>query len=124
MFSRKIDLDKPFQTGERVVTTQQVGAIPEGAVGKVRLSNGLGVYRRYWVRFESSEIVGQIGHNALVRPKHRQAWLDRQEDLAKAAQATAVEASEDVSNATDGNSLGIPEFLLERSRAAKQRLLG
>ena len=44
MFGPKKTLDTPFGRGETVQLTETVMGVPEGTEGKVRLSNGLGVW--------------------------------------------------------------------------------
>jgi hypothetical protein len=128
-----VDLDTPFRKGEKVVATRDLFDVPGGAKGKVMLSNGLGVWRRYWVRFEDGRQMGQISHDDLVRPKMIDAWKARKEEQALAAERAANQAEESAAAVTAGDSGGnaggglaaqIPAHLLERSKAAKARLLG
>lgn len=122
-------LDSPFRKGEVVQTTRQLDEVPEGAKGKIKLSNGLGNWRRYWVLFEDGEIRGQISHDELVRPAQLDAWLEREADREKAAtlsEAAPTEVAEDAggSNGDGGLAALVPAHLLERSQAAKARLTG
>lgn len=122
-------LDTPFRRGEKVLTTQPVGARPAGSKGKVKLVNGFGPWLRYWVRFDDGELIGQVDHNDLVRPQQLQDWHDRAEAQALAAEsATSADAAPAAEAAPDGGGGGaaslIPEHILERSRQAKARLLG
>ena len=125
------DLDTPFRVGEKVQTLVPVGDIAEGAKGKVRLANGLGPWRRYWVRFAGGEVRGQISHSQLVRPDQVDLWHQREQERAEAALRSEEEATAEVeSGAAEGGGGGdgiasqIPAHLLERSKAAKARLLG
>lgn len=123
--SKKANLDTPFKVGERVRIIEPIGNIPAGTLANVRLSNGLGVYRRYWLRI-GEQVVGQVHHNNLVRPHQFEAWQQREADREQQAEQAALAATTEQSsdeNASSSNH-GIPEALLERSRAAKQRLLG
>lgn len=127
-------LDTPFRRGEKVQTVHKLGEVAEGARGKIQLSNGLGEWRRYWVKFEDGGIRGQISHESLVRPSQWGDWLRREEEREQAALRSAdeVAAAAEVAAATEGSGGGggsdaaskIPAHLLERSRAAKARLLG
>ncbi len=122
----KADLDTPFKVGERVRILESVDNIPAGTVAKVRLANGLGVYRRYWLRV-GEQVVGQVPHSNLVRPDQFEAWQQREADRENEAEQAALAVAEEAEGDAAGGSssdLGIPEALLERSRAAKQRLLG
>jgi len=102
----------------------------------VKLSNGLVTTNngpRYWVSFENGEFMGQVSHEDLVRPHLRDAWVQREEERAAAAEAAANASAAAAEAAAapaaaggGGNELAalIPPHLLERSRAARQRLLG
>ena len=129
MAKKEQTLDTPFRKNETVQTTADLGDIPEGSAGKVKLANGLGHWRRYWIMFADGQVRGQISHDQLVRPSQVDAWLQRQEDKANAALATTENAVEEVTadaGGDEGSSLAslIPAVLLERSRAAKTRMLG
>ena len=129
MAKKARDLDTPFRRGEKVLTTRDVQDIAEGTKGTVKVTNGLGEWRRYWVRFDDG-IRGQVSHDDLVRPDQLEAWLQRQEDRENAAlQSAQAEVEAATSDAGAGGGDGgpasqIPAHLLERSKAAKQRLLG
>ncbi len=130
-------LDTPFKKGETVLAARAVRGAPEGTTGKIKLINGLGEYdgntpwMRYWVRFDDIGLVGQVSHDDLVRPKQYGAWLDREEErkraelaaLTQTAEAT-TEAPAAAADAGGGVAALIPAALLERSKAAKARLLG
>lgn len=135
MPKKTIDLDTPFKRGETVIMTKPHRNIPDGAEGKVKLINGLetleGVnpWIRYWVRFKEHGLVGQISHESLARPYQFGEWLDREEERVRAELHSASAAVEEAPAAAavgagDGIASQIPADLLERSRAAKARLLG
>ena len=130
------DLDTPFDSGETVMLARSYRGVPDGAVGKVKLVNGLDAsdggqpWIRYWVRFPAHGLVGQVSHDDLVRPFQYGEWLDREEARIRASirtdepveeAAAAVDAGAD---AGGGIASQIPAHLLERSKAAKARLLG
>ncbi len=134
MPKKTIDLDTPFKRGETVVMTRPHRDIPDGAEGKIKLINGLetldGVkpWIRYWVRFKEHGLVGQISHQSLARPSQFGQWLDREEERVRAelnsASAVVTEEAPAAAAVGDGIASQIPAALLERSRAAKVRLLG
>ncbi len=127
-------LDTPFTKGETVITTRDLRGIGSGSEGKVQLSNGLGVWNRYWVRFKDGQLVGQITHEDLVRPNQLDLWHEKKEadrlaaeNAANEAEAEAEKPAETVAEPSGGGddlASRIPADLLERSRAAKARLLG
>jgi hypothetical protein len=128
MAKKARDLDTPFRRGEKVLTTRAVQDISEGTTGTVKVTNGLGNWSRYWVRFDDG-IRGQVSHEDLVRPDQLEAWLERQEAQANAALASTQAAADTAGDtaavgAGDGIASQIPAHLLERSKAAKTRLLG
>lgn len=129
MAKKKVDLDTPFRRGELVMATRDIRGIPSGTEGRIQLHNGLGLWDRYWVLFGDRQ-VGQVDHDDLTRPFQYDKWLQREEDRAEAALRSAEEDSadaEEASPAGDGDggvASQIPAHLLERSKAAKQRLLG
>lgn len=124
-----IDLDTPFRKGEKVIATRDLADVPGGTQGKVQLQNGLGVWRRYWVLFDGNRQMGQVDQDDLVRPDQLQDWLQRKEAREAAAlksdEAQAATATAEV-GAGDGGGIAsqIPAHILERSKAAKARLLG
>lgn len=129
MAKKSRTLDTPFRKGEKVQTTREIDDVPEGATGKIKLSNGLGSWRRYWVLFEDGEIRGQISHDELVRPSQLEDWLKRKEDEENAALASADAVTEVAAETSDTNGDGglaalVPPHILERSKAAKARLTG
>lgn len=135
MAKKVLELDTPFRTGERVVATRPLRGAPIGTIGKVRLVNGLSDYNggktwlRYWVRFEDGKLLGQIDHNDLVRPIHVHAWQERENQRLEEANRPPVEEAPASESSDGGSGEGgiaslIPAALLERSRAAKARLLG
>lgn len=135
MAKKVIELDTPFRVGEKVITVRDLPGIPEGTPGKVRLVNGLSDYNggrpwlRYWVRMTDGTVHGQIDHGDLVRPKQLGQWRAREEERIEAAnRPDEPEAAEAVAEVGAGGGGGIesqiPAHLLERSKAAKARLLG
>jgi hypothetical protein len=127
MAKKLLDLDTPFRRGEKVVAMRDLWSVPTGSRGRVNMVNGLSTWIRYWVRFDDGTVLGQIDHNDLARPSQVEDWHRRQEEQAAAAAAPPAAAEAEpaaVSSGDGGASSGIPEHLLERSRAAKARKLG
>lgn len=133
------DLDTPFKRGEQVLTVRDIRGASQGQVGKVRMINGLSDYNggtpwvRYWVKFDDGTMLGHVNHDDLVRPTMLREWQAREDARAEAARAAAeasanagsgdAPAAEAASGLT-GDAALIPPALLERSKAAKARLLG
>ena len=126
---KTIDRTLPIKRYRKVVATVDLPGVPEGTVGKVRVANGVTWYR-YWVDFEIGVRVGQVGHQQVC---HESDWVAFRADRAD-AERRAAEAPEESADGGDGdeaggggaagNAFGVPEHLLERSRAARARLAG
>ncbi len=123
---KTIDRTLPIKRYRKVVATVNLPGVPEGTLGKVRVANGVTWYR-YWVDFENGVRLGQVGHEQVC---HASDWAAFQIDRAE-AERRAAEAPEEAADggegdgggaAAAGNAFGVPEHLLERSRAARARL--
>lgn len=129
MAKKNVDLETPFRRGEKVMATRDIREIPSGTEGKIQLHNGLGSWDRYWVLFGDRQ-VGQVDHNDLTRPYQHDEWLQREKEKAEAALRSEEEQTQEADAVPSGDDGGggiasqIPAHLLERSKAAKQRLLG
>jgi hypothetical protein len=127
MAKKVLDLDTPFRVGEKVVVMRELGPVPTGTAGKITMVNGFSAWIRYWVRLPDGSMVGQVDHGDLARPSQTEDWHRRQEEAAAAAAAPPAAEAEPAAVAAGGGggaSAGIPDHLLERSRAAKARKLG
>jgi len=125
---KTIDRTLPIKRYKKVVATVDLPGVPEGTVGKVRVANGVTWYR-YWVDFENGVRLGQVGHQQVCHESDWNAFqADRAEAERRAAEAPdeSADDSDDVAASGDGagNAFGVPEHLLERSRAARARLAG
>ena len=119
-----LDHTSPIRRHQKVVATINLPGVPEGTPGKVRVANGFAWYR-YWVDFENGVELGHVDHGNLVRAGD---WVRFQVERAEAS----LQVSEGV-NDPDGDDddngdetaedrFGVPEYILERSRAARARL--
>lgn len=131
MAKKVLTLDTPFRPGEKVIAATEFDDIQAGTRGKVQLANGLGEWRRYWVKFAGGQIRGQVSHEVLARPDQLKAWQEAREAKAQAAlrksePAAAVAAGDGDAPAAAGGGVAsrIPAAILERSKAAKARRLG
>lgn len=131
MAKKVLTLDTPFRPGEKVIAASEFDDIKAGTRGKVQLANGLGEWRRYWVKFAGGQIRGQVSHEVLARPDQLKDWQKAQEAKAQAAlrksePAAAVAAGSGDAPAAAGGGVAsrIPAAIMERSKAAKARKLG
>lgn len=138
LFSRTVEPDAPFKKNELVKATMDFPGVPSGTEGKIKVVNGFS-WSRYWVFFENGIDLGQLDRNDLVRPQHWDHFFEQkaiaEEKAAKAAAAAlsgATEAAADTGAVAAGDSddpmaalrAMVPAHLLERSEAARIRLLG
>jgi hypothetical protein len=135
LFRRNDDPLKSFTKNERVLATRDLPSVPKGTAGKVKLINGID-WIRYWVFFDNGVDLGSVDGNDLVRPRHVAWWQAEEarraaeaEKAAKAAAAGAVAPPGGGDASGDGGDSGgsalksmVPAHLLERSKAARQRL--
>ena len=120
-----LDRTSPIRRHQKVVATVDLRGVPEGTLGKVRVANGFAWYR-YWVGFENGVELGHVDHNHLASADD---WTRFQIERAEMSQQVG-ENVDDLEDSDDengdggsaGNSFGVPEYLLERSREARARL--
>lgn len=113
----------------KVVARNDLRDVPEGTRGRVVLVNGM-TWIRYWVRFENGVYLGSINRNDLASEdewkRHlagENVWGEEIEDDDTgddAGDTVAAAASGDGSTTPSGTV--IPQYLIERSKAARERL--
>ena len=112
-----------LRKGDAVVAAVDLRGVPEGTKGKVAIVNGL-TWTRYWVRFANGVVMGSINRTKLATPDE---WERRHDEPVEAA-ATADAASDGAGAADAGgggvevNGALVPQKLLDRSKAARERL--
>jgi len=105
--------------------------VPEGTIGRVILSSGLD-WVRYWVAFDNGVEIGSLHRNKLVREVEWDAYIlqrERSQEIAEAESSTeASDTSEEPDTQSSGsggvevNGVLVPQLLLDRSKAALERL--
>ena len=114
----------PLKRKQKVVATIDLPGVPEGTEGKIRVANGIEWFR-YWVDFDNGAKLGRVDHEDVVKVED---WEQFQFDRTNAEnEPDVIEESVTEEDDTDavssgGNDHGIPEHLLERSKAARERL--
>ncbi len=123
----------PLKRGQKVRLLSEIPGHPAGSEGKVALANGV-TWLRYWVRFSDGSSVGHIDHSALVKAKDYHRFLEAREAESRAAELRAEHADESEDDSAAGgpasssgggatiNGVAIPQLLLDRSKAARERL--
>ena len=128
-------LDRPFTRNELVMATEDLPGVPARSAGKVKMVNGF-TWRRYWVFFENGVQLGSLDSHQLVRPDDWDHFVAakaaREAAAAAAAEAAAAgDAAGDAAGAADSAAddspnarlrAMVPDYLLERSAAARTRL--
>ena len=114
----------PLKRKQKVVATIDLPGVPEGTEGKICVANGIKWFR-YWVDFDNGAKLGRVDHKDVVKV---QDWEQFQIDRTKAEnepneteKPTAEETATDTVSGGE-NEHGVPEHLLERSKAARERL--
>lgn len=130
-------MGEPFRRNETVLATETLPGVPVGTTGKVKMINGFS-WVRYWVFFDNGVHMGSIDGSQLVRPEHWERFkLDRDERLAREAEAAERAASGEAPVAAEGGGEAaaidpndplaaliaqVPPRLLELSAAARIRV--
>jgi hypothetical protein len=122
--AKKDQSSEILRKGEKVVLTTDLRSVPEGTEGKVVLVVGL-TWIRYWVAFDNGVAVGSINRKHLATPAE---WKRRLEGGDEAESGTA-EAGDDAVAAGGDDGGGythagvlVPQLLIDRSKAARERL--
>ena len=128
-------LDRPFTRNEVVMATGDLPGVPARTTGKVKMVNGF-TWRRYWVFFENGVHLGSLDSHELVRPEDWEHFMTARAEREAAATAAAAAAAAGATNGEDTAAAAgadddspaahlramVPEYLLERSAAARTRL--
>jgi hypothetical protein len=122
---KTIDRQSPIKRHKKVVAAVDLPGVPEGTGGKVKVANGMRWYR-YWVDFDNGVTLGSVSHDHLA---HKADWPQFRIDREAIASGAVVAEGDDTGGDTaagggGGNAFGVPEYLLERSKAARARLTG
>lgn len=109
--------------GDAVICARDLREVAEGTEGKVVLVVGL-TWIRYWVRFQGGVAVGSLNRKDLATPAE---WERRHDVADDAAGAGAAATDDGEAAATDGGGYThagvlVPQKLIDRSQAARQRL--
>lgn len=113
---------------ERVKAAVDLRDVPEGTEGRVMLSNGVD-WIRYWVSFDNGVDMGSLDRSKLVRVDEWDQYLVDREHQAEAV-VTSGETDDGADGAGGGdagggvvvNGVTVPQLLLDRTKAALERL--
>ena len=118
-----------LQKKEIVKAAINLRGVPEGTMGRVILSSGLD-WVRYWVAFENGVELGSLHRDKLVREAEWDAYLVQRERSQEIAESNSEgqdssEGSDSPSSVSGGvevNGVLVPQLLLDRTKAALERL--
>jgi hypothetical protein len=113
-----------LRKGDKVVLTADLRDVPEGTEGKVVLVVGLS-WIRYWVAFDNGVAVGSVNRKHLATPEEWKRRLERGDEPEEAGAEAADEG--DAGGGGDGGGymhagVLVPQLLIDRSKAARERL--
>ena len=118
-----------LQKKEIVKAAINLRGVPEGTMGRVILSSGLD-WVRYWVAFENGVELGSLHRDKLVREAEWDAYLvqrERSQEIA-VSDSEGQDSSEGGDTPSSGsggvevNGVLVPQLLLDRTKAALERL--
>lgn len=122
--AKTVDLQSRIRSGAKVKATVDLPGVPKGTSGKVALSNGI-TWLRYWVRFDNGEVLSHIDHDDIVISRAWDQYFVAKEREAEAAAAKAAGMTTDAGGgASSGgadNAFGVPQYLLDRTKAALEK---
>lgn len=122
--AKTVDLTNRIKSGAKVRATVDLPGVPMGTAGKVAMSNGL-TWKRYWVRFENGELLSHVNHDDIVIARAWDQFFVEKERAAEAAAAAAAGISVDGGGGSGGgggdNAFGVPQYLLDRTKAALEK---
>ena len=118
-----------LQKKEIVKAAINLRGVPEGTMGRVILSSGLD-WVRYWVAFENGVELGSLHRDKLVREAEWDAYLVQRERSQEIAESDSEgqdssEGGDSPSSGSGGvevNGVLVPQLLLDRTKAALERL--
>lgn len=123
--AKKDESPQILRKGDKVVLTTDLRSVPEGTEGKVVLVVGLS-WIRYWVAFDNGVAVGSVNRKHLATPAEWRRRLERGDEV----EGVDAEAGDDAeAGGDDGGGGGythagvlVPQLLIDRSKAARERL--
>jgi hypothetical protein len=122
--AKKDESPQILSKGDRVVLTTDLRSVPEGTEGKVVLVVGLS-WIRYWVAFDNGVAVGSINRKHLATPAEWKRRLERGDEPEGADAETGDDAEAGGGDEGGGYTHAgvlVPQLLIDRSKAARERL--
>ena len=109
---------------EKVCANVDLLGVPAGTPGKVLVVSGV-TWLRYRVLFDNGVEMGLLDGRHIVRPRDFVPLDQRTDEVEVATDAGTADAGEAAADAGGAdNEWGVPAHLLERAKAARERLAG
>lgn len=132
--AEKIGNDDILKRKSKVRAFEDLPGVPEGTRGLVALVGGWDKWIRYHVLFDNGVTLGSINREFLAPAKRYDDFKNRREEALESGAFDVVEAGD--TDAADGdgaaaaaggdapvvNGVTIPSYLIDRSKAARERL--
>lgn len=122
--AKRDDAPQILRKGDKVICATELREVPEGTAGKVVLVVGLS-WIRYWVSFENGVAVGSINRTHLATPAEWKRRLEGGDEVASTDDGATDEGDVDAGGDGGGythNGILVPQLLIDRSKAARERL--
>jgi hypothetical protein len=122
--AKRDDSPAILRKGDDVILTADLRDVPEGTKGKVSLVVGLS-WIRYWVSFENGVSVGSVNRKHLATPAEWTRRLEFGDEGPGDEGADDDEVGGGDAGAGGGythNGILVPQLLIDRSKAARERL--
>lgn len=132
--AREIGNDGDLRRKSKVVAFDDLPGVPEGTPGKVFLVGGWDKWIRYHVQFDNGVHIGSLNREHLAPVKKYDEFRIRREEALASGVFDEPEVDETDDAESDGgeaagggatvNGVEVPAHLLERAKAARERLVG
>ncbi len=123
--AKRDDAPEILRKGDKVICAAELREVPEGTAGKVVLVVGLS-WIRYWVSFENGVSVGSINRKHLATPAQWRRRLEGGDEAVATDDGAAADGGDDAGDGGGGgythNGVLVPQLLIDRSKAARERL--
>ncbi len=129
--AREIGNDDDLKRKSKVVAFDDLPGVPEGTAGKVFLVAGWDKWIRYHVQFDNGVHIGSLNREHLAPAKKYDEYRTRREEALESGvfdepevdeTAEADGGGEAVSGGAVVNGVEVPAHLIERAKAARERL--
>lgn len=124
--AKRDDSPEILRKGDKVICATELREVPMGTPGKVVLVVGLS-WIRYWVSFDNGVAVGSVNRKHLATPAEWERRLAGGDEVDPTEDGAGADDEADAGGGGgDGgynhNGIVVPQLLIDRSKAARERL--